>query len=326
MKMVKRLNNLFYFILLILIAQSCNGQAKKDIKEEVPNLNFLDKKYFNGYSLIIDESNISEHPFFSYLDCEKEGYFAVHFIPKSKSLENYWKEEYRKNKNFESIDFQKESNEITDKVKGNMNKYDVFCYIVPKKYLKTNSEVCTEESVFLKPDAQAIVYLYAQNEKKWKKIASVKANVLPPYAKSDFFISLLTEGTKNDHFSTPDTYKEIERNDWIGDYTLNITYGKLDRDASVSIGYNVNITDSGCTFSGLGYKTFFTDSCTYFAKDKKLYLKFIKAVDGDGFSNHEHIDTLAVISKKHSQYYIKSPVIADRHWNYNSEVELRKIK
>lgn len=321
--MGKRLNNFFCFFLFTFIAQSCNSQPGKVVRAAVPDPNFLDKKYFSGYTLIIDESNISEHPFFSYLDCKKEGYFTVHLIPKSKSLASYWKEYYR-NKNFKNIDLEKERTEITDKVKGNMDKYDVFCYLVPKKYLKTNADICTEESVFLSSDAQATVYFYAQDEKEWKRVASVKAEVLPPYAKSSFFIPLLPEASEHRNSDISDTSKESKRNDWTGDYTLNITYGKLDRHASMSIGYKVNITDTGCTFSGLGYKTFFTDSCTYTLKDKKLYLKFVKAIDGDGFSNHEQIDTLAVISKKHNRYFIKSPIIADRHWNYNSEIEIKK--
>lgn len=107
---------------------------------------------------------------------------------------------------------------------------------------------------------------------------------------------------------------------WQGNYTINIDYGKLDEFSEMSIEYDISINNSKCTFSGQGYKTFFVDECTIKNNNTNLILKYKKTIDGDGFSDHSTLDTLAIIISKNNKYYIKSPIVADKNWNYNTEL------
>lgn len=110
--------------LCIIVLISCKGEGQE--KNQFRNLShkeaieeyidFFDKKYIDKYELTIDESNISDHPFFSYLDCQKEGYFSVHFVPKESNLRDFWKKEYYKDTNFNSYDFEKDSKRINESI------------------------------------------------------------------------------------------------------------------------------------------------------------------------------------------------------------------
>ncbi|MDQ0594780.1 hypothetical protein QFZ37_003149 [Chryseobacterium ginsenosidimutans] len=94
--MTIRLSKLITLLSIILLFISCKDDAQKRIvdtqKIEEPNQknNFFDKKYFD-YLMSVDESTPGEHPFYSYLNCKKEGYFSVHFIPKEDKLISFWK-------------------------------------------------------------------------------------------------------------------------------------------------------------------------------------------------------------------------------------------
>lgn len=111
---------------------------------------------------------------------------------------------------------------------------------------------------------------------------------------------------------------------WFGIYSLNIDYGKLDEFSKMSIQYDVSIFKDSCTFSGMGYKTYFTDKCFCELGNNKLYVKYLKQIEGDLTSQHLNIDTLAIIEKQNDKYYIKSPIIADKDWNYNIKMEIPK--
>lgn len=115
-----------------------------------------------------------------------------------------------------------------------------------------------------------------------------------------------------------------ENNLWQGTYKLNMDYGKLDNVSEMSIDYDIEITNEKCTFSGMGYKTYFTDLCKIEENGNQLTLKYIKAIDGDGFSDHSNLTNLGSIIHKEGKYYLKSPIVADNKWNYDKELLMVK--
>jgi hypothetical protein len=116
------------------------------------------------------------------------------------------------------------------------------------------------------------------------------------------------------------------KNLWKGEYSVNIDYGKLDEFSEMQIGYDIEIDNNKCIFSGMGYKTSFTDQCKIIEKDNLLILRYEKTLDNEGITDHSKIDTLAIIILKNNRYYIKSPIIADKDWNYNVELSLNTDK
>ncbi|WP_310557024.1 hypothetical protein [Flavobacterium sp.] len=194
-----KLNKIIYFVILLII--SCQGNTQKkspsttsSIESELVQepINFFDKKYFSGYELTIDESNMSDHPFFSYLDCKNEGYFSVHFIPKNEIDKKLWKEEYHKNTDFNTYDFATDNKRIKDIITKKLNNYNIFSYLIEKKYLNTKNG-CTNESVFLNKNNVSEIYFYNQLIKKWELVKTEKSDILPPYAANDFFTSHFPE-------------------------------------------------------------------------------------------------------------------------------------
>lgn len=173
----------------LLLMQSCNSnsQVNKQTNKKDTTIGYLDSKYQNkyGYQYIIDESSISDHPFYLYLDCLKEGYFGVHFIPKTEELQNFWKNTYFNNYYTDSVN---EDKIITDIVKNNYSSYIIFSYRIPSEYLE-NQDGCTLESVYAKSNSMAYIYLYDQKNKEWKKIKTIKSDILPPYIDTKFFKS-----------------------------------------------------------------------------------------------------------------------------------------
>jgi hypothetical protein len=195
MQFNKILNTLW---ILLLISCKGNGQEKSQFqianhKEPIQEqIDFFNKKYFEKYELIIDESNISDHPYFSYLDCQKEGYFSVHFVPKESNLRDFWKKDYYKDTDFNKYDFEKDSKRIEELINGKLLKYNIFSYAIKKELLNTKNG-CTKESVFLKDDSIVDIYIYNQQIKKWELIKSEKSNILPPYHDNDYFLKLFPE-------------------------------------------------------------------------------------------------------------------------------------
>ncbi len=187
-------------VLVCLFIISCNGQSKnkKDVNQgnnKVDNLeqsiNFLDKKYLKGYALNIDGTSLSEHPIMSYLDCEKEGLFTLHFVPKTDSLSFFWKDEYFKKYKYEYDDTEIENKNISNILKNNFNSYNIFSYKVKKEYL--GGKPCSIEAVFLKSNTIAEIYIFDQNNKIWIKIRDVKSQILPPYHDNNYFLNLFPE-------------------------------------------------------------------------------------------------------------------------------------
>jgi len=115
-------------------------------------------------------------------------------------------------------------------------------------------------------------------------------------------------------------------NHWYGHYTLSIDYGKLDEFSSMFISYDIIINQDSCIFLGAGYQTYFTDLCKIQEDKNELRLLYLSSIDGDGFTNHSDIDIIATLIKNGQQYYITSPIIADKNWEYNHKILLNKIK
>lgn len=118
----------------------------------------------------------------------------------------------------------------------------------------------------------------------------------------------------------------FDKKKWEGTYSVSLAYGKLDNFSEMSIDYDIQINNNDCTFSGMGYKTYFTDQCKIEEKNNTLILKYEKNIEGDGFSDHSNVNILGTLIFKNNKYYLKSPIVADAKWNYNTEIKLTKIK
>lgn len=141
----------------------------------------------------------------------------------------------------------------------------------------------------------------------------------------EFFPKIASQGddaedVKNESISNSSKIDKL----WKGNYSVNVDYGKLDEFSEMSIGYDIGIYDNKCTFSGMGYKTYFTDECKAEEKNGVLIIRYIKSIEGDGFSDHSKIDTLAYLIKKDKKYYIKSSLVADENWKYNTPILIDK--
>lgn len=218
-----------------------NNSSINDIKQsKINEINFFDKKYFKGYEIAIDESNISDHPFFRFLECKDLGYFAVHFIPKNDYLNNFWKNEYFRNVDFNTYDFKRDNKKISSILKNNLEKYYIFSYYIPNQYLYSNGD-CTEESVFLKDKTKAQLFQFDQISKKWKFIKEINNDVqLPPYLESYFF--------KN-NFSQLNKATNI---DWIGKYFTTVNENSKDWRDSQDI--TLTIKNDSIIFHADGYQ------------------------------------------------------------------------
>ncbi len=191
--MVIRLNSIITIISFLCLLVSCRNDAKeknittKVINKEITEVDFLNKKYFKRYSMSVDVSTPADHPHYNYLDCEKEGYFSVHFIPKDKTLISFWKDQYFKENKYEYDDWETENKIVSKLLDGKYDLYNIFCFQITKKYLDTSSG-CTEESINIKEESIADLYLYNLKTKKWDFLKSLKVSILPPLADNNFFI------------------------------------------------------------------------------------------------------------------------------------------
>lgn len=116
------------------------------------------------------------------------------------------------------------------------------------------------------------------------------------------------------------------KNLWKGTYSVIIDYGKLDEFSEMQVGYYIEIDTNKCIFSGMGYQTSFTDECKIEEKGNLLILKYHKTINNEGITDNSKLDTLALLIFKNSKYYIKSPIVADKNWNYNVEILLDNDK
>ena len=191
--MVTRLSKFISLLSIILILISCKNDAQKrtveiqNIEKKKQKTDFFNKKYFHGFLMSVDESTPAEHPFYSYLNCKEEGYFAIHFIPKNKNLISFWKNKYFEENKYEYDDLITENRIINQLLDGKYNLYNIFCFQITNKYLDY-SNGCTEESINLKTNAIADIYLYNPNTKQWDFQKKIKVDRLPPQADNKFFL------------------------------------------------------------------------------------------------------------------------------------------
>jgi len=196
---LNRLKIILKILILSFFINSCNGQNKTRIIEKSKegiknhnndeNINFLDKRYLKGYLLNIDGSSLSEHPIVNYLDCENEGYFTMHFIPKSDTLRFFWTDKYNKIYKYEYDDLETENKHISGLLKNNYNLYNIFLYKINKEYI-VRDHLCSQESVNIKDNSIANIYLLDQTNNSWNLIKQLKENVLPPYHDNNYFLKL----------------------------------------------------------------------------------------------------------------------------------------
>lgn len=191
--MVIQLNKFFSILSLLFLFTTCKKTEKQSIKsekktqQEVVNLDFLNSKYLKQLQLTIDESNVSDHPLYNYLDCYNEGYFTVHFIAKDNKLRDFWKFKYfEKNKdNYENL--KQQNSDVRKLILNNLNQYNIFSYCISKDFLNKN-DGCNEESIFAKSECIANIYFLNQSTNKWESLLKNKSEKLPPYSDNDFFI------------------------------------------------------------------------------------------------------------------------------------------
>lgn len=127
----------------------------------------------------------------------------------------------------------------------------------------------------------------------------------------------MTEGAVKDSGATLNTQ-------WKGSYSISHDFGKLDENAEMTLDYDLTITKDSCSFSGLGYKTFFTDVCSITRNEKQIIVKYIRHVDGNQMTNHSPIDTLPVVYRKNGKYYLQSEIVPNKHWQYNTPILVKK--
>lgn len=199
---LNKMKIIFKIFILSIFLNSCNGQnqniiedkTKKEIKKpsnDEKNFDFL-SKYKNNYQLVINESDALDHPFFNFLDCDKNLYFSVHFVPKNNSLMEFWEKLYFQKYKYAYEDMITENNNIRNILKNNFKEYNIFSYKVENGFLNKKNG-CTEEGINIKKGGIVDIYLYNQNTKEWSLLKKIKAEIEPAYTNNSFFIDLFPE-------------------------------------------------------------------------------------------------------------------------------------
>lgn len=311
-----------FFCLALLFLSNCKQSIKEpqaiDKKlseityktESNKQIDFLDKKYQkNGFS-IPDDLYGDLYPSYSYFE-KSVGAFSVNYIGKNDDTRYYWHIKNPKGyfSNGQNNPESSANNSSAIKQSINNGNYYIIADFIPAKYIKY---IGGEDEDFEILDG-AITSFYLFENLKWIKVGETETKKIPERT-LQYFLDLIETHVK----------KSPEKISWNGIYHLNLNYGKLDEFSEMTIDYQIEITQDKCTFSGLGYKTYFTDLCKIENKGDTLLLNYIKSVDGDGFSNHSDQKKIAKIFKRKGNFFIKSPIIADSNWNYDTELKLDK--
>ena len=313
-----------FFCFLMLFVINCKQSTKEattdtnkkseTISIEKPNhqIDFLNIKYQKNGLSIPDDLNGDLYPSYSYFD-KVIGTFSVNYIGKNYNIRNYW--DINNPKGYFSISKNIPENAANNSMAImqaiNYNDYYFFVDYIPSKYIKYIDR--DDEEFEIEDGARTKFYLYENS--KWIQIGEVETKKIPERS-LQYYLDIIQSHTKK--------FSETKKNSWNGIYNLKIDYGKLDEFSEMSIDYEIEITNGKCTFSGMGYKTDFTDLCKIEDNGDNLVLKYVKTIDGDGFTDHSEVNTLGVLFKKNNLYYIKSPIIANRNWDYNSELQMTK--
>ncbi|MCY0978694.1 DUF5991 domain-containing protein [Chryseobacterium wangxinyae] len=320
MKLINNRIRLLFRLFLIFMLISCREQEKKDnnIKsiKEVKIPDFLSQKYFHGYQL----SPNSDFPIYMHTD-NSIGEFTVNFLNKNTEKQKEWFDFDAKNNVFSEDEqddnyFKQINLLIKKRLENNLSEYNMITEYIPKKFFTKKNEY--------KYPYKKYFYLYVSSNKSWKLInTKTVKNVNENITSLQNFNSLIKNLTTK---IQPLQTNTSQISNWKGVYHVDIDYGKLDKFSEISINYSIEIKDSECTFSGMGYKTYFIDLCKIEPKNDTLVLKYLKTIDGDGFTNHSDIDVLGIITHKNNVYYLKSPIVGDLKWNYNTNLKLTKTK
>ena len=103
MQLLKRIVLGVFITSLFISCKNTNSQ-NLDVSASGVNIDYLSEKYITDFRLNIDGSTSADHPFYDYLDCSNEGFFAVHFIPKSEALRSYWLDDFLGENSYEYDD------------------------------------------------------------------------------------------------------------------------------------------------------------------------------------------------------------------------------
>lgn len=311
-----------FFCVALLFVSGCKQSIKeptvinkKNVEitsktESYQQIDFLDKKYQENGLTIPDDLNGDLYPSYSYYD-KSIGTFSVNYIGKNDESRYYWNiknpEGYFSNNQNNPESSAKNSSAI--KQATNNGNYYILADYIPSKYIKYIGGEDEEFEIL----EGAITSFYLYEDSKWFKVGETETKKVPERT-LQYFMDLIETHVK----------KSPQKISWNGIYNLNLDYGKLDEFSEMSIEYQIEIAENKCTLSGLGYKTFFTDLCKTENVGDTLLLKYIKTVDGDGFTNHSAQKILAKLFKKKGDFYVKSAIIADSNWNYDTELKLNK--
>ncbi|MFC6269763.1 DUF5991 domain-containing protein [Frigoriflavimonas asaccharolytica] len=333
---MKKILSIILIIFTLNSVVNCDGQNKNNITELTEKLvdensspiNFLDRKYFTNYEL----DTHHEYPTFFYRS-NSLGEFSVNFIAQESESQNFWRENNEILSLYMGIETSKEEDIkinqlIKEKLESNFDAYYKIAEFVQPKYLLKNSYD------YIYPYKKTY-YLYDNNKNSWMFL-NEKLIFDGSEEKNITRLSDLLSMLKIPNIKVQNSISKIKKNDdisnitqsinWEGTYHLNVDYGKLDENSEMSIDYTLEVKNNTCTFSGLGYKAYFTDRCTIEGKGSVLILKFEQSIDGDGFSDHSNLNLLGEINYKKGTYYLKSPIVADSKSNYNTEIKLEKSK
>lgn len=224
------------------------------------NINYLSENYVTDYRLNIDGSTISDHPFYDYIDCNKEGFFSVHFIAKNQNLRLYWKNEFLAQSNYAYDDTNSENRLIKEKLEENFNDYNIFACHITKEYIK-NTQDCTEESIDFKQNSITDIYSYNAEKKNWKLLESRPTDKLPIYYDSKFFEENFSALFQNENLS--------ERTEPLSFYEKNVKYfiNKID------------VNKDGFDDMVVSSKPYEGDELIFFVKEGNSYQFKLKSVN-----------------------------------------------
>jgi len=178
---------MIFMLVLISCAQQDRNKGNSVQSTKVSELNFLDRKYFNRYTILLSASDLADHPYYSYYDYKGNlGYFSVNYIGKTPKERNYWTTDFLKETQmFE--DENKADIEIKNKIEGREKFYNIFILYIPPKFIDTTYGN-TFESIDLKDNAETSLYYYDQEAKNYKFMKTIHNYEAFPTAGNPFFL------------------------------------------------------------------------------------------------------------------------------------------
>ncbi|WP_131701402.1 hypothetical protein [Chryseobacterium sp. FH2] len=299
--------------MILLLLTSCKGDAQNN-KVEKEQINFFDKKYDtdNKYYMVIDESNISNHPIKSYLNCKKEGYFSIHFIPKTDSLRQFWENIFFKNYDFNNFNIERDNIYIRNKIKNNYDKYNIFSIHIEKKFLSSNN-ACSVESTYFIDNSYINIYLYNEKSQNWKLLKTIKAEMLPPYYDNKFFVTnfskyfITTTENKNNSNKPPVSNSSLEK--LKGSYKISSKAISNYNGEEILLDYFLSFESSKKAILSIGAD----HSEDYGCEGEYKLTKENNILHARGKCDQDDVDDF-YIKSENEKYYIKSKRFINQDW------------